>query len=144
MAAMVARQMRENQEKKEGPNFKWTEKERNLYELQQKSKSKLKVTDTTMRIFQDNREFLFSVRFSGGYSGEKQASTSWSSQVLQSAPPSLPSASAPGTAPGLSKSLRRIKNLYRSEMSRLRPCLCWNFRCSTENPLFLLTYLSSC
>ena len=43
VAAMVARQMRENQEKKEGPNYKWTEKERNLYELQQKSKSKLKV-----------------------------------------------------------------------------------------------------
>ena len=40
---MVARQMRENQERKDGPNYKWTEKERNLYELQQKSRSKLKV-----------------------------------------------------------------------------------------------------
>ena len=44
VAAMVARQMRENQEKKEGPNSNWTEEERSLYELQQKSKSKLKVT----------------------------------------------------------------------------------------------------
>ena len=102
VAAMVARQMRENQERKDGPNYKWTEKERNLYELQQKSRSKLKVTDTAMRIFQDNPEFLFSVRFSAGYSGEKQASTPWSSQVLQSAPPFLPSGSAPGTTPGLS------------------------------------------
>ena len=88
-----------------------------------------------MTILQDNREFLFSVRFSAGYSGEKQASTSWSSQVLQSAPPSLPSGSAPGPLPRLSKSLRQIKNFYRSEMFRLRPCLCWNFRCSSENPL---------
>ena len=44
VAAMVARQMRENQERKEGPNSNWTEEERSLYELQQKSKSKLKVT----------------------------------------------------------------------------------------------------
>ena len=44
VAAMVARQMRENQEKKDVPNSNWTEEERSLYELQQKSKSKLKVT----------------------------------------------------------------------------------------------------
>ena len=44
VAAMVARQMRENQEKKDVPNSNWTEEERTLYELQQKSKSKLKVT----------------------------------------------------------------------------------------------------
>ena len=95
-----------------------------------------------MRIFQDNREFLSSVRFSAGYSGKKQASTSRSSQVLQSAPPSLPSGSAPGATPGLYKSLRRIKNVYSSEMSWLRPCLDWNFRCSTENPLFVLSSLT--
>ena len=44
VAAMVARQMRENQEKKDVPNSNWTEEERDLYELQQKSKSKLKVS----------------------------------------------------------------------------------------------------
>ena len=58
VAAMVARQMRENQEKKEGPNYKWTEKERNLYELQQKSKSKLKVAGGK-RLLQDIRYFCF-------------------------------------------------------------------------------------
>ena len=62
VAAMVARQMRENQEKKDGPSSHWTEEEKNLYERQQKSKSKLKVTDrlillVQMRILQD----LFSV-----------------------------------------------------------------------------------
>ena len=45
VAAMVARQMRENQQRKDGPSSNWTEEERNLFELQQKSKSTLKVTD---------------------------------------------------------------------------------------------------
>ena len=60
---MVARQMRENQEKKEGPNSNWTEEERSLYELQQKSKSKLKVSlPAEMRKLQDIISlFLFSV-----------------------------------------------------------------------------------
>ena len=63
VAAMVARQMRENQEKKEGPNSNWTEEERSLYELQQKSKSKLKVSlPAEMRKLQDIISlFLFSV-----------------------------------------------------------------------------------
>ena len=84
VAAMVARQMRENQERKDGPNSNWTEEERNLYELQQKSKSKLKVLLILRREYcKIIVSFYFSVRFSAGYSGEKQASTSWSSQVLQ-------------------------------------------------------------
>ena len=58
VAAMVARQMRENQERKEGPNSNWTEEERTLYELQQKSKSKLKVA-SGKRILQDIRYFCF-------------------------------------------------------------------------------------
>ena len=63
VAAMVARQMRENQEKKEGPNSNWTEEERSLYELQQKSKSKLKVSlPAEMRKLQNIISlFLFSV-----------------------------------------------------------------------------------
>ena len=43
VAAMVARQMRENQEKRDQPHSDWTEEQRELYELKQKSKSKLKV-----------------------------------------------------------------------------------------------------
>ena len=58
VAAMVARQMRENQERKEGPNSNWTEEERTLYELQQKSKSKLKVAGGK-RLLQDIRYFCF-------------------------------------------------------------------------------------
>ena len=43
VAAMVARQMRENQEKKDLPDSDWTDEQREIFELQQKSKSKLKV-----------------------------------------------------------------------------------------------------
>ena len=43
VAAMVARQMRENQEKRDLPDSDWTEEQRELFELKQKSKSKLKV-----------------------------------------------------------------------------------------------------
>ena len=71
VAAMVARQMRENQQRKDGPSSNWTEEERNLFELQQKSKSTLKVTDIILaevKVSQDDREFLFSVRISAGYS----------------------------------------------------------------------------
>ena len=71
VAAMVARQMRENQQRKDGPSSNWTEEERNLFELQQKSKSTLKVTDIILaevRGLQDDREFLISVRVGAGHS----------------------------------------------------------------------------
>ena len=71
VAAMVARQMRENQQRKDGPSSNWTEEERNLFELQQKSKSTLKVTDIILaevKVSQDDRGFLFSVRVGAGHS----------------------------------------------------------------------------
>ena len=58
VAAMVARQMRENQEKKDLPDSDWTDEQRQIFELQQKSKSKLKVRQSRDR---KRRSLTFSV-----------------------------------------------------------------------------------
>ena len=84
VAAMVARQMRENQQRKDGPSSNWTEEERNLFELQQKSKSTLKVTDiilTEVKGLQDNRDFFY---FSQSWCRTFLRKTSHHPPVLQS------------------------------------------------------------
>ena len=139
VAAMVARQMRENQEKRDQPHSDWTEEQRELYELKQKSKSKLKVAAEPVKCV---GTVLFSVRPRGGDPGEEQAPGPGPSQVLQPAPPPLPGGLGGGTPPVRHQSLRRLQDLSPPQMSPALPRLGRNLGSAPADPLLLLTFSS--
>ena len=137
VAAMVARQMRENQEKRDQPHSDWTEEQRELYELKQKSKSKLKVAAEPVKCV--GTVLCFSQtswwRSWRGTSPRPRAlpstttcpsSSPWRSWLRDSSSPSSVSTTAPGP---LSSS-----NVSRPSSSGAEPGLC---SCGSSSPSHL-------